>query len=49
MIKRWIAKRIVQGFRFFQGGNELGLMRNGARDMISKVKRDPRAAGTTSP
>jgi 4-hydroxy-2-oxoheptanedioate aldolase len=44
-----INKRIVQGFRFFQGGNELGLMRNGARDMLSKVKRDPPAAGATPP
>lgn len=34
-----INKRIAQGFRFFQAGNELSLMRDGARELLSRVQR----------
>jgi 4-hydroxy-2-oxoheptanedioate aldolase len=34
-----INKRIAQGFRFFQASSDIGLMANGARDMLSKVDR----------
>jgi 2-keto-3-deoxy-L-rhamnonate aldolase RhmA len=34
-----INKRIAQGFRFFQAGNELSLLRDGARELLSKVQR----------
>lgn len=36
-----INKRIAQGLRFFQAGNELGLLRSGARELLSKISRDP--------
>jgi 4-hydroxy-2-oxoheptanedioate aldolase len=35
-----INRRIAQGFRFFQASSDTGLMASGARDMLSKVKRD---------
>ena len=34
-----INKRIAQGFRFFQAGNELGLLRDGVRELLSKIQR----------
>jgi 4-hydroxy-2-oxoheptanedioate aldolase len=34
-----INKRIAQGFRFFQAGNELSLMREGARALLSRIER----------
>jgi 2-keto-3-deoxy-L-rhamnonate aldolase RhmA len=34
-----INKRIAQGFRFFQAGNELSLMRSGAQELLSKIQR----------
>jgi 2-keto-3-deoxy-L-rhamnonate aldolase RhmA len=35
-----INKRIAQGFRFFQGTSDLGMMMAGARDTLSKIERD---------
>lgn len=34
-----INRRIAQGFRFFQAGNELSLMRNAARELLSQIQR----------
>lgn len=34
-----INRRIAQGFRFFQASNELGLLRSGARELLSGVER----------
>ena len=44
-----INKRIAQGIRFFQAGNELGLMRSGARELLTKVERPAPAASATPP
>ncbi|MGH9841471.1 MAG: hypothetical protein ACREEM_22180 [Blastocatellia bacterium] len=44
-----INKRIAQGFRFFQGSSDLGLMTAGARDVLSKVQRDETGAPKTNP
>jgi 4-hydroxy-2-oxoheptanedioate aldolase len=43
-----INKRIAQGFRFFQAGNELGLMRSGARELLSQVQRPVVPEASTS-
>jgi 2-keto-3-deoxy-L-rhamnonate aldolase RhmA len=43
-----INKRIAQGFRFFQAGNELGLLRSGAREMLSQVERPKEKDAATS-
>jgi 2-keto-3-deoxy-L-rhamnonate aldolase RhmA len=34
-----INKRIAQGYRFFQASGETGLMRAGARELLSKIER----------
>ena len=34
-----INRRIAQGFRFFQAGSELGLLRSGARELLSGIER----------
>jgi 2-keto-3-deoxy-L-rhamnonate aldolase RhmA len=36
-----INKRIAQGFRFFQASSDLGLMSAGARELLSKIARQP--------
>jgi 4-hydroxy-2-oxoheptanedioate aldolase len=36
-----IGKRIAQGYRFFQAGNETALLRSGAGALLTKVERDP--------
>ena len=41
-----INKRIAQGFRFFQTGSELSLIRNGAQQLLSQVKREAPATGS---
>jgi 2-keto-3-deoxy-L-rhamnonate aldolase RhmA len=40
-----INRRIAQGFRFFQTGNELGLMRNAARELLSGIERPAPRSG----
>jgi 2-keto-3-deoxy-L-rhamnonate aldolase RhmA len=44
-----INKRIAQGIRFFQAGNELGLMRSGARELLSRVERPSPAPSPRPP
>jgi 2-keto-3-deoxy-L-rhamnonate aldolase RhmA len=39
-----IQKRIAQGFRFFQASSDVGFMAAGARDLLSKVNREPATA-----
>jgi 2-keto-3-deoxy-L-rhamnonate aldolase RhmA len=38
-----INRRIALGYRFFQAGSETSLMRIGAREVLGKVDRNPRA------